>query len=67
MKARTLTIFGAISSQGVTNIKVRVPYEQNSKKRKITGEPKTKKRVGTVLGYYFNFISDTLDVLDRHE
>lgn len=66
-RAKTTTILGAISSQGIINIKVRVPYEQNSKKRKVTGESKVKKTVGTVLGHYFNFISATLGVLDRHE
>lgn len=58
---------GAISSQSIINIKVRVPYTEISKKRKTTGEPKAKKTVGTVTGHYFNFISATLDVLDRHE
>ena len=66
-KAKTTTILGAISSQDIIKIKVRVPYEQGSKKRTITGELKAKKTVGTVLGHYFNCISVTLDVLDRHE
>lgn len=46
---------------------MRVLYEQNSKKRKISDEPKAKKTGETVLDHYFNFIHDTLDVLDRHE
>ncbi|KAG1140373.1 hypothetical protein G6F37_001805 [Rhizopus arrhizus] len=66
-KAKTTTILGAISSQGIIKIKVRVPYEQGSKKRKVTRELKAKKIVGAVLDHYFNFISVTLDVLDRHE
>lgn len=67
MGVRTLTILSAISSQGVINIKMRVSYEQNSKKRKITDEPKAKKTGETVFDHYFNFIYGTLDVLDRHE
>lgn len=46
---------------------MRVSYEQNSKKRKITDEPKAKETGETVLDHYFNFIYGTLDVLDRHE
>jgi transposase/transposase-like protein len=66
-RAKTTTILGAISSHGIINIKVRIPYTESSKKRRITGEPKAKKTVGTVTGHYFNFIYDTLEVLDRHE
>jgi transposase len=44
-----------------------VPYEESSKKRKVTGEKKAKKTVGTVIGHYFNFIANTLDVFDRHK
>ena len=66
-RAGTITILGAMSSQGVIHMKVRVTYQESSKKRKVTGEPKAKKTVGTVLGHYFKFISDTLNVLDRHE
>ncbi|KAG1463844.1 hypothetical protein G6F46_003604 [Rhizopus delemar] len=67
MGVRTLTILSAISSQGVININVRVPYEQSSEKRKITSESKAKRTAGTVLGHCFSSISDTLDVHDRHE
>jgi hypothetical protein len=35
--------------------------------RKVKGEPKVKKTVGTVLGHHFDFISAALDVLGRHE
>ncbi|KAG1473833.1 hypothetical protein G6F56_000717 [Rhizopus delemar] len=66
-KAKTTTNLGAISSQDIFNINMRVLYEESSKKRKVTREPKAKKTVGTVLSHYFNFISATLDVLDRHE
>ena len=67
MRARTWTILGAISLQSVIIVKMRVPYEQSSKKRKITSESKEKRTAGTVLGHCFNFISDTLDVHDWHE
>lgn len=66
-RAKTTTILGAICSAGIVNIKVRVPYEESSKKRKVMGEKKAKKTVGTVTGHYFNLIVSTLDVLDRHE
>lgn len=35
--------------------------------RKVKGNPKAKKTVGTVLGHYFDLISAALDALDRHE
>ena len=35
--------------------------------RKVKGESKAKKTVGTVLGHCFDFISAALDILDRHE
>ncbi|KAG1049824.1 hypothetical protein G6F43_007869 [Rhizopus delemar] len=66
-RAKTTTILGANCSAGIVNIKVRVLYEESSKKRKVTGEKKAKKTVGTVTGHYFNFIFSTLDVLDGHE
>ncbi|EIE78924.1 hypothetical protein RO3G_03629 [Rhizopus delemar RA 99-880] len=66
-RAKTTTILGANCSAGIVNIKVRVLYEESSKKRKVTCEKKAKKTVGTVTGHYFNFIVSTLDVLDRHE
>jgi hypothetical protein len=62
-RAKTTTILGAISALGVINIKVHRP--QISKKRKVAGSSQTKS-TGTVTGHYFNFISSTLDVLDRH-
>ena len=59
-KAKTTTILGAISPYGVINVKVRKPRAVNqNKKRKAGG--------GTATGHYFNFICDTMDVLDQHE
>ena len=63
-RARTITILGAISSGGggIVNMKVRVPYQERS-----LVNQRQKKTVGTVLGHYFNFMFDILDVLDQHE
>ncbi|KAG1444656.1 hypothetical protein G6F56_010210 [Rhizopus delemar] len=36
-RAKTTTILGAISPFGVINVKVRAPYAEASKKRKVTG------------------------------
>ncbi|KAG1098298.1 hypothetical protein G6F40_011979 [Rhizopus arrhizus] len=59
-RAKTTTILGAISPYGVINVKVRKPRAVNqNKKRKAGGS--------TVTGHYFNFICDTMDVLDKHE
>ncbi|CAO3694473.1 unnamed protein product [Rhizopus stolonifer] len=66
-RAKTTTILGAISPYGIVNVKVRVPYAEASKKRKVTGGSKAQKTTGTVTGHYMNFISSTLDVMDRHE
>ncbi|KAG1468807.1 hypothetical protein G6F56_003624 [Rhizopus delemar] len=66
-RAKTTTILGAISPFGVVNVKLRVPYAEASKKRKVAGGSKAQKTTGTVTGHYMNFISSTLDVMDRHE
>lgn len=72
-RAQTTTILGAISPQGVINVKLRRPFQASSKKRKLQNEATkasgstAKKITGTVTGHYFNFIASTLDVLDKHE
>lgn len=38
----------------------------SSKKRKVNGAA-ARRTIGTVTGYYFNFIASTLDILDKHE
>ncbi|KAI8888181.1 hypothetical protein K501DRAFT_268073 [Backusella circina FSU 941] len=43
-------------STGIVNIKERVHYQECSKRRKVTGESKAKKTVGTVLGHYSDSI-----------
>jgi hypothetical protein len=59
-RAKTTTILGAISLYGVINVKARKPRAVNqNKKRKAGGS--------TVTGHYFNFICDTMDVLDKHK
>ncbi|EIE80821.1 hypothetical protein RO3G_05526 [Rhizopus delemar RA 99-880] len=73
-KSKMTTILGAISPFGVVNMKVRTPKVVQSKKRKLRGNKEderdidsVKRTVGTVTGHYFNFIANTLDVMDRHE
>ena len=71
-RAMTTTILGAISPFGVVNVSVRRPKAMApSKKRKTAGSSrtvdKTTSKRGTVTGHYFNFLSSTMDVLDRHE
>lgn len=66
-RAKTTTILGAISPFGVVNIKVRVPFAEASKKRKVTDGSKARRTVGTVRGHYMNFISSGLGVMNRHE
>ncbi|CEP13931.1 hypothetical protein [Parasitella parasitica] len=71
-RAMTTTILGAISPFGVVNVSVRRPKAMApSKKRKSAGSSrtvdKTTSKRGTVTGHYFNCLSGTMDVLDRHE
>ncbi|KAG1063117.1 hypothetical protein G6F41_011037 [Rhizopus arrhizus] len=71
-RAMTATILGALSPFGVVNVSVRRPKAMApSKKRKTAGSSrtvdKTTSKRGTVTGHYFNFLSSTMDVLDRHE
>ncbi|EIE88349.1 hypothetical protein RO3G_13060 [Rhizopus delemar RA 99-880] len=70
-RAKTATILGAISSYGVINVKVRKPRAVNQNKKRKAGGGKavinTQSRGGTVTGHDFNFICDTMDVLDKHE
>lgn len=54
------------------NVSVRRPKSlAPSKKRKTAGRSQTMGKAsskgGTVIGHYFNFLSSTMDVLDRHE
>ncbi|KAK4509679.1 uncharacterized protein ATC70_006981 [Mucor velutinosus] len=68
-RAKTTTILGATCAFGVVNIKVRRPRVMpTSKKRKTvgsSGQAQTQSK-GTVTGHYFNFISDTMDEMDKH-
>ncbi|KAG1136225.1 hypothetical protein G6F37_010262 [Rhizopus arrhizus] len=69
-RTKTTIILGAISPFGVVNISVRRPRAlAPSKKRKVNRGTKVKESNdgGTVTGYYFNFISSVLDVMDCHE
>ncbi|EIE75442.1 hypothetical protein RO3G_00146 [Rhizopus delemar RA 99-880] len=59
-RAKTTTILEAIFPYGVISVKVRGPRAVNQNKKRKTGG-------GTVIGHYFNFICDTMDILDEHE
>ncbi|KAG1628546.1 hypothetical protein G6F44_011880 [Rhizopus delemar] len=70
-RAKTTTIRGTVSPYGVINVKVRKPRAVSQNKKRKAGGGKaitnTQIRGGTVTGLYFNFICDTMDVLDQHE
>ncbi|KAG1142638.1 hypothetical protein G6F38_007600 [Rhizopus arrhizus] len=70
-RAKTTTILGAISPYGVINVKVRKPRAVNKNKKRKSGGGKaiinTQSRGGTVTDHYFNFMCDTMNVLDKHE
>ncbi|KAG1054711.1 hypothetical protein G6F43_003288 [Rhizopus delemar] len=70
--ALTTAILGAIFPFGVVNVSVRRPKAiAPSKKHKTTGSCRTVDKItskrGTVIGHYFNFLSSTMDVLDKHK
>lgn len=67
IRIKTTIILHAISPYGVVNAKIKVPFAEASKKRKVTGGSKAHKTTRTVNGYYMNFISSTLNVMDCHE
>ena len=69
-RAKTTTILGATSPYGLVNIKARRPQVVPvSKKRKIAESsrppPKVKQNKGVFTGHYFNFLSNTMDVIDK--
>jgi hypothetical protein len=49
-----------VSPYGVNNVKVRRPRALSQNKKRKSGS-------GTVIGHYFNFVCDTMDVLDKHD
>jgi hypothetical protein len=67
-KTRTNTT--TISPFGAVNISVRRPRTLDpSKKKRATGRTKANESNNddTITDRYFNFVSSTLDVMDRHE
>ncbi|KAG0754563.1 hypothetical protein G6F57_006105 [Rhizopus arrhizus] len=73
-KAPSHTILGAISYVGVVNLSIRVP-KQPPKVRKVQGGRKRKNPEasneevlkGTTVGYYMQFIQETLNILDKYD
>jgi hypothetical protein len=70
-RAKTTTIFGAISPYGVMNVKVKRPRVVNQNKKRKAGGGKavinTQSRGDTVTGHYFNSICGAMDALDKRE
>lgn len=74
-RAASHTIIGAISPLGVINVQLKVPeviVASNSKKRKGPGgaikkPEKEKGKGGTVTGHYFNFIAETIQIMNQYE
>lgn len=58
---------GAISPYGVVNISARLPYKLLQSKKGKTPDDSKNLKSGMVSGHYFNFVSSTLDVTDKHE
>ncbi|KAG1489771.1 hypothetical protein G6F53_013365 [Rhizopus delemar] len=65
----SITILGAISSQGVIDISLRKPITvAGSKKRKSDGKViQTTARVGTRTEHYLAYLSNVMDVLDKND
>ncbi|KAG1472540.1 hypothetical protein G6F56_001477 [Rhizopus delemar] len=70
-RGKTTTIIGAISPYGVVNIKVKSPkIAAPSRKQKAAADGSSiieKGKGEIVTGHYFNFVSMTLDIMDKHE
>lgn len=67
-RGTSITILGAISSQGVIDISLRKPITvAGSKKRKSDGKViQTTARVGTRTEHYLAYLSNVMDVLDKN-
>ncbi|KAG2218754.1 hypothetical protein INT45_003072 [Circinella minor] len=72
-RAQATAILSALSPHGIINVKVRRPYQSTSENRKLQktlskdSRSTAVKITSTVTGHYFNFIANTLNVLDNHE
>lgn len=74
-RAASHIIIGAISPLGVINIQLKVPKvvaASSSKKRKGPGgaikkTEKEKGKGGTVTGHYFNFVAETIQIMNQYE
>ncbi|KAG1532924.1 hypothetical protein G6F51_012873 [Rhizopus arrhizus] len=68
-RGTSITILGAISSQGVIDISLRKPITvAGSKKRKSDGKViQTTARVGTRTEHYLAYLSNVMDVLDKND
>ncbi|KAG1001503.1 hypothetical protein G6F57_014867 [Rhizopus arrhizus] len=64
-RAKTTTILGAISAQGLIKCSLRLPQPPPNKKRK-RGEGVGYVSKGTVTGHYISFLKATMDEMDRY-
>jgi hypothetical protein len=64
-RAKTTTILGAISAQGLIKCSPRLPQSPSNKKRK-RGEDAGRVSKGTVTGHYVSFLKATTDEMDKY-
>ncbi|KAG1140234.1 hypothetical protein G6F37_007192 [Rhizopus arrhizus] len=64
-RAKTTTIFGAISAQGLIKCSPKLPQSPSNKKRK-RGEVAGCVSKGTVTGHYVSFLKATMDEMDKY-
>ncbi|KAG1147090.1 hypothetical protein G6F37_009566 [Rhizopus arrhizus] len=64
-RAKTTTILGAISAQGLIKCSLRLPQPPSNKKRK-RGEDIGRVSKGTVTGHYVSFLKATMDEMDQY-
>jgi transposase len=64
-RAKTTTILGAISAQGLIKCSLRLPQPPPIKKRK-RGEDVGRVSKGTVTGHYVSFLKATMDEMDQY-
>ncbi|KAG0752645.1 hypothetical protein G6F62_012215 [Rhizopus arrhizus] len=64
-RAKTTTILGVISAQGLIKCSLRLPQPPSNKKRK-RGEDIGRVSKGTVTGHYVSFLKATMDEMDQY-
>ncbi|KAG1149589.1 hypothetical protein G6F37_000633 [Rhizopus arrhizus] len=68
IRARTITILGAISTFGVINVKITKPKAaKSSKKRKLAGSNAMKSNQQGEGGHYFDFVASIMDTMNQYD